>query len=181
MGVALPRPSRWPQVAEKIIKILIDHKLQNGEGILKKYPKIPKFNFSEKMGVALPRPSGWPEVAEKILKIFIDHNLQNGEGILKKFPNLIFPKKWAWPSHAPTDGQKFFCLFFQLLSYFSPSNGKIIFMLTWSWAHGQPDRQTDRQPDRYIYILIRRIIYSKMTKNYYPFPTLCMGLITILP
>ena len=53
----------------------------------------------------------------------------------EKFPNLIFPKKWAWPSHAPTDGQKFFCLFFQLLSYFSPSNGKIIFMLTWSWAH----------------------------------------------
>ena len=31
----------------------------------KEYPKIPKFNFSEKMGVALPRPSGRPEVAEK--------------------------------------------------------------------------------------------------------------------
>ena len=41
MGVALPRPSGWPEVAENILKIFIDHKLQNGEGISKKYPKIP--------------------------------------------------------------------------------------------------------------------------------------------
>ena len=39
MGVALPRPSGWPEVTENILKIFIDHKLQNGEGILKKIPK----------------------------------------------------------------------------------------------------------------------------------------------
>ena len=39
MGVALPRPSGWPEVAENILKIFIDHKLQNGEGFLKKIPK----------------------------------------------------------------------------------------------------------------------------------------------
>ena len=44
MGVALPRPSGLPNIAEKFLKPFIDHKLLDGEGILKKY----QFNFCQK-------------------------------------------------------------------------------------------------------------------------------------
>ena len=40
MGVALTRSSRWPNIAKKILKILIDHKLLDSEIILSKYPTL---------------------------------------------------------------------------------------------------------------------------------------------
>ena len=51
MGVALPRPSGWPNITEKNPKLFIDHKLLDAERILK---KITNFNFCQKMGVVLP-------------------------------------------------------------------------------------------------------------------------------
>ena len=40
MGMAPPRPTGWPNVAEKILKIFIGHKLQNGKEILKTFPNL---------------------------------------------------------------------------------------------------------------------------------------------
>ena len=34
MGVAMPRPSAWPNITETILKIVIGHKLLDAEGIL---------------------------------------------------------------------------------------------------------------------------------------------------
>ena len=36
MGVALPCPSGWPNIAENNFENVIDHKLLDGESILKK-------------------------------------------------------------------------------------------------------------------------------------------------
>ena len=95
MESALPRPSGWPDIAEKILKIFIDHKLLAAEIILKNTnlyslskngcgPATPQQHRQNlkifidhklidlfkkptlKIGVVLPRPSGWPKFFENI-------------------------------------------------------------------------------------------------------------------
>ena len=68
MGVALPHPSGWPNLAEKILKIFIDHKLQNGEGILEKFQNLI---FPKKMGVARHAPQGDPKLLKKFSKFLL--------------------------------------------------------------------------------------------------------------
>ena len=65
MGVALSRPSGWPYIAENNSENFIDHKLLDGERILK---KIPNFNFCQ---------IWWPDFFGNIFLIFLDKKLHD--------------------------------------------------------------------------------------------------------
>ena len=80
MGVALPRPSGWPNIAEKILNFFIDHKQLDGDFFV---VKIPNFNFCQNMGVVLSLPSVWLNFFGIIFLIFLlDTKLHDTKGIL---------------------------------------------------------------------------------------------------
>ena len=88
MGLAMPCPSVWPIIAENNSENVINHKLLDAEGNLKKYQTL----IFAKNGCGPATPLRVIQHCWKKFGNFNDHKLLDGEGIFFKYQTLIFVK-----------------------------------------------------------------------------------------
>ena len=143
-GRGLPRPSRWPDMADKILKIFIDHKLHDGE---RNFEKRTNLNFFPKKGMACHAPQDDPTWRTKCWKFLLVISYKMVKEIWKKDQLKFFPKKGV-ACHAHQGRQIFF------------KNFLLIFSLYTTWYNRSFCFNLNSET---IYTLIARIIlYSKI-------------------